>query len=355
MTVPGDMDRRRPRTMPRAGPVTAGAHPVEGTDVDFNRHARGFGEDAVGETRQQIAACVPRRVSAAPHSGQGRFVVRERDDGAVSLSGHAAAVGRRALIIELFGPAAAGKTTLTRALGEALDARGIAVRIVSSARPAERARPHGRDLPHTRSPLTAPLARASKLFSALGTLIPGATVDPVVRQLMQALPSGSWIRTLRLRRYLAHLCRSWNAARASDGVVIFDQGFVNLLGSLALFAGPIDRCALARGLALFPEPDLLVRLDTPRAVLEARLEKRLRRQSAIERLFENNVGVCPRQIELTSTLDSLLAESGRHVTRVRWVDRAELATAVDAITTEILARRGGGATRPPVSIAGSGT
>ena len=256
---------------------------------------------------------------------------------------HVADPGRRALIIELFGPAAAGKTTLAWALGAALDARGIAVRVVSSARPAEHPSPRGGNLPQPLSALTAPLARASKVTGALGSLIPGAPVDPLVRQLMEILPPGNWARTIRMRRYLAQLCRSWNSALASDSVVIFDQGFLTSLCSLALalFAGPIDRGTLARGLALIPEPDLLVRLDTPRAVLEARLQKRLRRQSSLERLFEYDIDVWLRQIELSSTLDALLTERGRSSMRVSWIDRAGLASDVAAIAGEIVSRKGG--------------
>ena len=144
-----------------------------------------------------------------------------------------------------------------------------------------------------------------------------------------------------MRRYLAQLCCSWNSALASDSVVIFYQGFLTSLCSLALLAGPIDRRALARGLALIPEPDLLVRLDTPRAVLEARLQKRLRRQSSLERVFENDIDVSLRQIELSSTLNALLTERGRSSMRVSWIDRAGLASDVAAIAGEIVSRKGG--------------
>jgi thymidylate kinase len=242
------------------------------------------------------------------------------------------AAAPKGMIIELFGPAAVGKTTLAQALAAALRARGVAVRVVASARPSEAKRPG--------AALMAPLARAAKLFGALGTMMPGSA-EQEIRDLMRTLPPAGWLRTLRLRRYGTHLVRSWRAARASDKVVIFDQGFATLLCSLAMLGGPVDRRALTRALSLIPEPDLLVRLTAPGPMIEARLRDRLRRQSAPERLFENDVATSLRQTELSAALDALLSESGRRAMRLSCPDRAALAIAVEAIVAEITSHRQG--------------
>ena len=245
---------------------------------------------------------------------------------------------RRGLLVELFGPAAAGKTTLARALGEELTGKGIAARVVSSARPTEKHRNGEPARAQFDLGLTAPLARARKVVAALATFAPGKRLDPLIPALISTIPPGSWARLVRTRRYLAQLCDDWRAASTSSEVVIFDQGFLTALCSLALHAGSIDSGAMARALALVPEPDLLIRIDTPRATLTARLEKRLRRQGRLERLFENEITVSLRQQDLSAALDGLLEGHGRNSMRVSWLDREGLARVVDRVTGEIVSR-----------------
>lgn len=269
-----------------------------------------------------------------------RGIVREapeRSDAPAGLTPQHPAPGS-GLIVELFGPAAAGKTTLARALGGELARQGITVRVVSSARPAERRGEGEPDGSQFHGALTAPLNRARKVFAALGTLTPGARLDPLVLELISTIPPGNWVRATRARRYLAQLCDAWRTARDSDEVVIFDQGFLTSLCSLALLGRPVDRRALARGLALVPKPDLVVRIDTPRAVLAARLEKRLQRQGRLERLFENKIAVSLQQEELSAKLDALLDGNGCKLVRVSWLDRAGLARVVDRVAAEIVSR-----------------
>ena len=116
---------------------------------------------------------------------------------------------------------------------------------------------------------------------------------------------------------------------------------MNSLCSLALFSGFVDRDNLARGLSLVPLPDLLVRIDTPREVLQTRLERRLQRQTMIERLFERDIETALRQVELSLQLDDLLAERGRYPLPVSWRDGDGLAKAVEAIVHEIMSKREG--------------
>ena len=250
-----------------------------------------------------------------------------------------ALAGRSSTIIELFGPAACGKTTLARALEKALVDRGVPVLLVSSSRPAEK-RPKEAQA-HGVTAVAGSLSRASKLVTALGALTSRVSDEPVVTHLMGSLPPRGWTRSLRVRRYLRNLSHSWSAALTSRNVVIFDQGFMNSLCSLALFSGFVDRDNLARGLSLVPLPDLLVRIDTPREVLQTRLERRLQRQTMIERLFERDIETALRQVELSLQLDDLLAERGRYPLPVSWRDGDGLAKAVEAIVREIMSKREG--------------
>src|SRR5947207_11739701 len=110
-------------------------------------------------------------------------------------------------------------------------------------------------------------------------------------------------------------------ARAADRVVIFDQGFLTALCSMALLARSIDRSVIARGLALIPRPNLLIRLDAPRETLEARLRARLGRQGAVERLFEFDLQTSRQQIETTSEVADMLQEQGGRMMHVSCLDR----------------------------------
>jgi hypothetical protein len=108
-----------------------------------------------------------------------------------------------------------------------------------------------------------------------------------------------------------------------------------LLCSMALLSDPIDRSALARGLALVPRADLLIHVDAPRAALESRLQERVRRRRAFERLFGNEIGLWLRQAEIAAILAEMIAGRGPALVRVRSGDRSELDAAVHTIVREI--------------------
>ena len=127
------------------------------------------------------------------------------------------------------------------------------------------------------------------------------------------------------------LSRSWRMAASSDRIVIFDQGFLTALCSMALFAQFVDRSVIVRGLALIPRPNLLVRLDAPRERLEVRLRSRLARQGPVERLFEFDLQTSLRQIETINDVAHMLQEQGRRMIHVISLDRRLLEKAVDRI------------------------
>ncbi len=241
------------------------------------------------------------------------------------------------MIIELFGPPAAGKTTLARALATALERNGFDVQLIESSRPAEGGSievERTRGLSWYGTALAAPLGRAAKLVSAAPVLLAGARSDELAASLMKLLPPRTLLWSVRYRRFLSLLSRSWKIASTSDRIVIFDQGFLTALSSMALLARSVDRSIIVRGLALIPRPNLLIRLDAPRETLEARLRSRLRRQGAVERLFEFDLQTSLQQIETTSQVADMLQEQGGHMMHVSSLDRRELEKAVDRIVRE---------------------
>jgi len=241
------------------------------------------------------------------------------------------------MIIELFGPPAAGKTTLAHALATALEKNGFDVQLIVSSRPAERDSiqvESTRALSWCRTTLVAPLSRAAKLVSAAPILLAGARSDELTASLMDLLPPRTLLWSVRNRRFLSLLSHSWKMASTSDRVVIFDQGFLTALCSMALLARSIDRSVIVRGLTLIPRPNLLIRLDAPRETLEARLRARLDRQGALERLFEFDLQTNLRQIETTNDVAHMLQEQGGRMMHVSSLDHRLLEKAVDRIVRE---------------------
>lgn len=240
------------------------------------------------------------------------------------------------MIIELFGPSAAGKTTLSSALAAALKDAGHEVQLVASSRPAENGDASG-------AACRPALSRAAKLASAVRTTLSSRPEDEVGLRLLEILPQRTLLAKLRHRRYLSLLCRAWKDAQASDRVFVFDQGFILALSSLVLTARSADPATIEEALDAIPQPDLLVCLDAPRNVLERRVQARLARQGAVERLFELDRAASLRHREIVWMLARVLEDRRRPMIRVRCLDRRGLKSAVRQIVLETGAKLGRGA------------
>ncbi|MGH7088728.1 MAG: hypothetical protein ACREFQ_07485, partial [Stellaceae bacterium] len=192
----------------------------------------------------------------------------------------------------LFGPPGVGKTTLAGALAERLRECGHGVELALSYRPSE-CPPVSRVEGIARSWVPAALRRLARplveTFAAAGCLAePPETA--VAAELRRLLPPANVVWSLRLRQYMRRLSRIWSGASLAGGIVLFDQGFVQAVYTFALLSRAADPERIALALDAVPEADLIVRLDAPAEILEARLAERRRRQSRLEQLLDRWTG-----------------------------------------------------------------
>lgn len=226
--------------------------------------------------------------------------------------------GSAAVIIELFGPPAAGKTTLARTLAAHLRRNGRPAQVILSFRPAEANEP-----PEGAPTATPPLAAmrrvarpALELLAGLGHLSRGSARSRIAAELLEVLPPATAVSSLRLRQYLTRLESSWRLAEQAQTTVIFDQGFVQGICSLVQCTRAASASAIEKAVALMPKADQWISIQAPRQLLQARLEARRNSQSWIERRFELDTQTSLGSIEILQMLESILQRRDARITRM---------------------------------------
>ena len=212
------------------------------------------------------------------------------------------------MIVELFGPAGAGKTTLAQALAEALGRRGEFVQVASSARPAEGG---------STSAIHAMSARAAKVLE-LPALMRGSSKGRAgaIARWQTLRPSASVLWRLRFSCYLTRLESAWRDAASGTAITIFDQGYISALAAVVLRSPAYQYDELASCLRELPTADVTIHVSAPHDVIEQRLAARLASQHWIERMFELDPSVARHQPEIFEKIASLLTEQQRTITRV---------------------------------------
>jgi thymidylate kinase len=249
------------------------------------------------------------------------------------------------MIIELFGPPGAGKTTFARALAARLRERGYIVDLVLSQRPAERS-PHeirsASDL--STQQISSMIRRLTRPFAEMLTMArhPLTSSHDVgtALNLIKILPPSNTLWSLRVAQYVSRLSRAWFQASNTGHIVLFDQAFVQAVCSLVLLCGVVDELLISHALDAIPKSDLLVRLDAPTEILEARLVDRQRLESRIERLLELDLATSLKSLAIVDCLHELLRKGGRQIMNAASLDQHSLNEAVEQVEKQITAQFG---------------
>jgi thymidylate kinase len=239
------------------------------------------------------------------------------------------------VIIELFGPPAVGKTTFANAVKARLQQNGHDAELVLSYRPAEPSSsldsPGKKIIAHR----SAVVRRVLRPVVEIGVMMrhPAAFSNDirVAGKLVGILPPGNPISSLRYLQYLSRLSHSWRRASGGTNIVLFDQGFVQAVCTLVLLSRTHDQKRIERALDLLPKPDLLIRLDAPTEVLEARLCDRQRGQSRAERLLELDLSKNLETANIIDQVHELLRRRGQSVSCFSSLDRHALEDAAELV------------------------
>jgi hypothetical protein len=251
------------------------------------------------------------------------------------------------VIVEFFGPPGAGKTTFSRALAARLREAGRTVNVRLSVRPGEeRSISAFNRQTFIRQHLIDPLRRLAQPLAQLIALQPLAqlialrmasagTTDSSTDILVGNLTGGHRFAALRMRQYLVRLSAAWRAARESEDITIFDQGYVQAVSSVLLAMDrPSDNDAMKMLLAV-PCSDLAIKIEAPIADIDARLKRRKQTIGPVGRFFEAKLGEPGDHAHAADRLQSGLMRAGRAVLSIDSTDGMPIAAELDRAQREI--------------------
>jgi len=237
------------------------------------------------------------------------------------------------VIIELFGPAGSGKTTFAHALRRHLQVQGYVAEVMLSYEPGV----HHSQL----DPGGFWYALHRVAISAMRTAvfvcrpIDNAKGFRLTAKLIRILAPRNPIWLIRFSQYLMTLSHVWHQPHDARQIVIFDQGFIQLVSSLGQFSGVSDAEKLRSALALIPPSHLAIATNAAEPLLSKRLSDRLLQQTYMERLFEADCSANLRSIPIIDQIKNILIGSGRYILSIDTSDESSLQEGVARVAREI--------------------
>ena len=244
------------------------------------------------------------------------------------------------MIIELFGPPGAGKTTFSRALMARLRECGHLAELRLSYRPAEHLPVFGPGRRATGRYQTPVMRRFRRSFGEVLAITrhPFANSRDVrtAVHLVRLLPPKRIFASIKNSQYLLRLSHAWYEESRAGHVALFDQAFVQAVCSLALLARVENDTPIANALDYAPKSDVLIRLEAPLELLKARLHDRKRLQSTAEQLLEPDLETSLASAPMIDRLHHLLLRRGRTVLTASSINQHSLDVSVSMIAGEIV-------------------
>jgi len=156
--------------------------------------------------------------------------------------------------------------------------------------------------------------------------------------MINLIPPEKRIWRARLWQHILKLSRRWDQAKQSRDVVIFDQGYVQAVASLAMFNGAADKVALAKAISITPIADFTLRIVAPRAIVESRLRQRLRDEAPAERILEADFATNMSAFGIFQIINDILVGSGRKIIPIDTLNDQSSLESIQRVEQKIISK-----------------